>query len=294
MHHPENVKTLDAPAEFAEAAAADGRIARGAIIDVLRRHPGDNGQSLPEQVIDLIGRAKDGMTAAELNIAIPGKRKPLTSAVHKLLRFGKIIRDGQRKSSASGRDCSVYRAAPTGSGPQFSVQVRGIAVPDGRTLSDILREGMELQEREGLGRNVVARQLRIGLDSYREGTSILKVAGRAELSPKDAELVKRACSLMDETRTTFQAFEMIQPLLKQIWGSSRGVPRTDRAAKKQVDRFLTAVAIAVQACANMRDLPIPMLSASDTKQAQDQLRESIATLKGVSTRLRRERGHEEG
>lgn len=203
------------------------------------------------------------------------------------------IKDGTVNPKTTRRDVMAWRKQPppgeatpmdqpTATPPKLSGPV--FRVPVGKTVSGMCREGIEL-ERTGTPSDDAAKAIGIGAAHYRQARTIVRLADM-ELNPADAETVRRACALMDETKRSKAAYEMVRPIVEQVWGRGRR-RRDEQVAQRRVESFKTALAIIVEACTRGRDIDVPPLTQQDAESAIEQVGEASTALKAIAANIKR-------
>ena len=158
-------------------------------------------------------------------------------------------------------------------------------VPDGKTVSSMCREGIEL-ERTGTSTEDAAKAVGIGVTHYRQVRTIVRLADIEGLSAADAEIVRRACALMDESKRSKAAYEMVRPIVEQVWGRGRR-RRDEQVAQRRIESFKTALTIIVEACTRGRDIDVPPLSPEDARNASEQIGEATTALKAIAANIKK-------
>lgn len=169
--------------------------------------------------------------------------------------------------------------------PQKPNRRQEIKIPAGARLSELCRNGLEL-EQTGTSIVQVAKQIGISVKNYRQGRAIIQLIDRTDLNTSERMTVERACKMMDDNKHTIAAFNLVRPITDQVWGRGR-VPRDDRRAQKRVESFKTALAIILQACTHGGDIDVPRLTAEDTRSALEQVNEAAAALRALTAKIRR-------
>jgi len=161
-----------------------------------------------------------------------------------------------------------------------------IPVPDGMTLAELCRKGAAL-EANGASPSEAAKQCGIGVQSFTAGRSIVVLSDRKELSVEERKLVDDAIATMNADCRVRQPYASVKPIIDRVWGSRRGVRRTDKGAAKRVAMFKNAISIITEACRHGRDLQIPALDEEETTSAVASIRQSIDSLRALSRAITR-------
>jgi hypothetical protein len=164
---------------------------------------------------------------------------------------------------------------------------RAIKVPEGKLLSDVCREGVRMENETGLRQDKVAAKIGIGKASYRRGRLIIMLADNPNLTGGNKEAVLGALKMMDEHRSTANAYSLVEHLDHEMWGKKKRVRRDPRTMKKHIEGFETTLAVINEVCSRGADAEIPSLTKAEVLSAMEQLEEAIASLRELYIKLGR-------
>lgn len=158
-----------------------------------------------------------------------------------------------------------------------------IGVPDGRTVAELIREGIKSEE-GGMSVEEAARSIGIGMRSYSEGRAIVLLQDRTDLIQSEQNLVLESLDMMNESRRTALPHKRLKELIHRVWGSSKH-PRTRKGAQRRAASFSHAMTIVMDACMAAPDMHVPALSAEETATAVQQLDEAVANLRKLKRKV---------
>jgi hypothetical protein len=159
-----------------------------------------------------------------------------------------------------------------------------INIPADMTASAFWRKGMKLEDDGDKDLEAVAKELGVGIQTYKLGREIVLLSDRTDLSQKDSERVRQAFALMDETRRVVKPHELIQPIAARIWGG-RGGRRNSSHEARRVDLFENAITVIVEACEQGAEIAIPHLAGTQIAAAIKQVKQAEAGLRALRSKL---------
>jgi hypothetical protein len=167
---------------------------------------------------------------------------------------------------------------------------RAIKVPEGKILSDLLREGIRLEaEFKKGGKNVnlyeVAQAIGISRRPYAQGRIVVMLADNNDLSDEDKAIIQNALKIMDETNSTATPYELVEHIDKQVWGAGKKIHRNAANIKKHAEGFETNIEVIGEICARAADAKIPALSKGAVLSAMEQLEEAMSMLREIYINL---------
>jgi hypothetical protein len=167
---------------------------------------------------------------------------------------------------------------------------RAIKVPEGKTLSDVLREGIKLEAElmEG-NKNVnlyeVAQAIGLSRRPYAQGRIVVMLADNTNLSEEDKAVVQNALKILDETNSTTAPYGLVEHIDKQVWGAGKKIHRNTANIKKHAEGFETNIEVIGEICARAADAEIPALSKEAVLSAMEQLEEAMSMLREIYINL---------
>jgi len=166
-----------------------------------------------------------------------------------------------------------------------SVYDRRLAViPDGKILSELCAEGIEM-EKDGLSPEEAAANLQISRKVYRHGRDILLLANNPNLGAADKAKARAAVAAMDGTKRVFAAYDDVVPLIQKMWGAARGAPHDSRRLARLIENYMHAVVVFAEGAEQMQNLEVPYLSEMDRTRARDDLKRAKIAVEGAIKRL---------
>jgi hypothetical protein len=234
------------------------------------RPTGDTGQpvsykTVPE-IAAMAGVNKETVSDAR-TIHANGTAKEIASVINGIASVKAVA-----AAVRARRDAKV-RAPP---GPR-------LRVPDGKTVSDMVRHGITLEE-GGMGLAEVAKNIGFGVPTYSTTRDVVLLARRDDLSHKDSEIAKRALLEIDGTQGITTARKMIRPIAARVWGpKGHRLKKTDERRAKQ---FADAIEFLKHTCENAIDMVIPHIAHDHVETAIRQLSVAEASLRKLRERIR--------
>lgn len=181
----------------------------------------------------------------------------------------------RKRAPPNGKDNSSHKPA--------SENGSRVNVPEGLTLEQLCRQGLELEAKGSFSESVAAK-LGIARATYSKMRDIVTLADRSELRPADRTIAQRALAEMNKTRRVVKAWEIIEPLTARLWGHRRG-PRTNLEAMRlsQFDRALGAI---LQACSMAAEVEVPYLKTERAKEVFQELSEAEKSVRDFKNRIK--------
>jgi len=160
--------------------------------------------------------------------------------------------------------------------------IRGcrIAVPDGMTVSEMVRGGMRLEGRDETVA-AVAKQLGMSVQTYVVVRDAILLSRRDDLSKKDIDDVVQALCEIDEIRQVGTTRNIIIPIAQKIWGR-----KGNRHHNRRSEQFDNAISFLLHTCENAVDIIIPYLNHARADGAVKQLSAAETSLRKLRERIR--------
>jgi hypothetical protein len=166
--------------------------------------------------------------------------------------------------------------------------VRGVRInlPAGLSAEDACRKAMALEE-TGLSPAEAASTVGIGKGvTYLRMRDVVMLADRDGLSAPDAAVVARARDVMNETAQVGQAWAMVEPVARRVWGGdARGGPKRD-AERRRLEKFDHAFAMLITVCDSAASMDIPYLSRERAAAAAGEVDAAMDHLRTLGNRIR--------
>jgi len=175
-------------------------------------------------------------------------------------------------------------------GPSGLEQRSQVQIPENVSLVAYISAGMEKENEFGGDcgdAEDVAKILQVGIATYRMIRSILILARRSDLNPKDRELVNSVIDKINKTRNVRPHYEKVKPLIDKIWGSSKSKVLSKKLSQKRVEGYMDSVAILRDTCRAMYEREQPYLPAEELDRAILDLIEASRIIRGLAENLRR-------
>lgn len=158
-----------------------------------------------------------------------------------------------------------------------------IHTPEGKTVEDVVREGMEMEE-AGERAEDAAEAVGLRLQTYRMARYIVLLTDRDDLSPTNQRIVAEARDEMNRAATIGRPFEMVEPLVNRIYGTgNRATPA--RAEAIQRANFDRAYGALIQACYGAPYVEVPHLSPEDASRVSAELKVAVQHLHDLRHRV---------
>lgn len=157
-----------------------------------------------------------------------------------------------------------------------------VAFPEGVVPSEHIRGGIA-RERNGAAAEVVAKELGIGVRTYRWCRDIILLSDRHDLGPRDRAAVRSALELLDSTAQIGRAYEVVRPLAERVWGGQGG--RTEARESARLEQFDDAISVIVETCERGSEVDIPQLSEKRVKETIKLIRSAESALRTLRDRL---------
>lgn len=161
-------------------------------------------------------------------------------------------------------------------------------VPEGMSLTDHVRSGMELEGK--LSATEIPKLLGMGRLSYITIKKAILLSERTDLNQEDTELVRLAIEDVNKTRQIVN-LEAINSIAEKVWGGKRGNQALSRQGSredhKRTAAFDKALVIISDTCQSASDIAIPFLSAQQRALAIDKLIEARAQLLKLARLIQR-------
>lgn len=183
------------------------------------------------------------------------------------------------RANKSPEERASARKKKTGNGT-FGSQLN---IPDGMTAIDLFRKGMSL-EAEGVAVEDAAKELGIGLKSYRQARDLTLLSDRDDLGPTDTAAVQEAVALLEKTKQVAKAYELVQAIVSRVWGG-QGSRRSDGREAQRIEAFDKALTIIAQACEQGEEITIPQLSSEQASAATKQLKRAEVGIRALRLRI---------
>ena len=178
-------------------------------------------------------------------------------------RFHEMIEDGTIHPEMQRKDASAKnRKNGSPEMPMPLVPLNGnvgpkVNLPNGKTVEQIAREGIVLQD-NGATIKMAADALGIIPSTFWKIRDVVKTADRTDLSPTHKKIADAALVVMNTTRQPGGGHEMVKPIIKIIWGSKRN-SRSDAVEHKRHAAFDKLMGSITGLCAVMNEADIPYL-----------------------------------
>ena len=139
-----------------------------------------------------------------------------------------------------------------------------------------------------------ASKIGVNPRTYRSAHYIILLADRNDLRPADRAVVDEALSLMNESRQTEAAHQLIKPILDRVYGDQtrRRDPRKTEA--KRLGTYECAMGGLTGACEGLAVLTIPYLGEERFVDAIEESETAISQIKRFTTRLKKELNGDDG
>lgn len=165
-----------------------------------------------------------------------------------------------------------------------------VRVPEGVTLVDHCRNGLQTEKETGKNPEVIAKELGVGSHTYRMIRSIILLSQRDELTNADVEIIERTCDLINKTRNVRTYYKNVKPIIDRVWGAdNRNRTYDDKSAKKRIEVFRNAVTILFDTCERASKVEQPLMPIADIDAAIDELTEARKLIGQITENLRRAR-----
>lgn len=162
--------------------------------------------------------------------------------------------------------------------------IRG--APEGISLTDHCRKGVELERTKGMPAPEAAASLGVGYQSYTKIKNVLALSDRQDLSDQDRSAVNDIIHQINRTRNIRRYYNRVKPIIERVWGVKR-ISKTGKAADRRIDAFKNAISIVDHACQKAMNLKPPYLSDDDTKSLLKELNEARRSVTKLMDNLRR-------
>ena len=159
-----------------------------------------------------------------------------------------------------------------------------LSIPEGQTPEQVCRRGMAL-EADGISTADVAKEIGVGVQSYRNMSDIVLLSDRDDLSPRDKETVARARRQMNETHRVADAWLLIERIAGLFWGKGLGKSR-DIAEANRNEQFERSFGILIQTCLTTEEVELPYLTAERAAEAIRQLSAARSALLRFADRIK--------
>lgn len=159
-----------------------------------------------------------------------------------------------------------------------------ISIPEGMTAEQLCRRGMQI-EADGANTEEAARQLGIGINTYRRMRDIVLLADKPELSGRDRATVDAALAMLNRSEQIGDAWALAQPVAERVWGAGRDTMQRQAREAQRVDRFEHALGIVLQSCAAAAELDLPYLPVDRFRRAVADLRMARRSLLELMERM---------
>jgi hypothetical protein len=159
-----------------------------------------------------------------------------------------------------------------------------IKLPEGRAVSEVVRDGIKLELEGGGLPAAIARRIGIGVQTYVTTRDVLLLSERDDLSRKDAETVRQALQEIDATQRVSKARSAIKPIALRVWGP-RGM-RLRKSDERRAKQFDDAIEFLKHTCENAIDMVIPHITHSHAETAIRHLSAAEGSLRKLRERIR--------
>ena len=232
-------------------------------------------------------------TQAEV-AAIVGINKSTVSDAKTLSAYGtpeeiEAVRNGQElitpvaRKVRARRDAANDAAAATRKANWKDTPGCRADVPDGKTISGLVSEGLEL-ERQGVEREDVPKKIGLTKWTYSKARDLVLLSRRDDLNAKDVAIVERALQEVDETRRVQVPWQQVRPIVERVWGKSGNRHTSDKRRSRQFDNAISFVA---NACDSAVDIQIPHITEARADSAVKRLTEAQDALQQLKKRIRK-------
>ena len=163
-----------------------------------------------------------------------------------------------------------------------------IAVPKGKTIAEVAREGIAL-ERSGTVRADVAKKIGISEKAYKVMRDTILLLECDELERAERKVITAALHSIEETLQITPAQKLIEPIATRVWGKKgHRITRRKLPIKRRLEQFDNAISFLEHACENAVDIEIPQISAERANDAAQRLSNAETYLRELRVRIQRE------
>lgn len=163
-----------------------------------------------------------------------------------------------------------------------------IPVPEGETLSGLIRKGIALQAK-GLKSDLAAKQIGVGIATFRQGRDIVTLNDRDDLSKRDKATAARALQMLDEERVIARPYEIIEPIAERVWGAARGGKERSQAERRRKALFDKSISLIMSVCEHCDNIGIPPLPGEELTRTCKQLEAAIEGIRGLIENIKESR-----
>jgi DUF3102 family protein len=187
-------------------------------------------------------------------------------------RDGRRNRDRNRSLTTPGMPVAVRTESP---GPTLSI-------PNGKTAEQFTRDAMAMQAAENLSAEQVAKRIGIRALAYRQLRCLVMLRDRTDLRQRDAELVFRVLTEVNETNRITKPFETVRPLVDLIFGARQTFVS---AEARRLNAFEDSFSALMHVCNCAALMEVPYLSVERTWKAVQELRTAEKALRELKRKL---------
>jgi|SRR5882672_1030595 len=162
---------------------------------------------------------------------------------------------------------------------------RTIVIPEGKLLSELCHEGMQLEE-SGIAADEAAGKIGINRRVYRAARDIVQLAANPGLGAADKARAMEALAAMDESRRLYAIRESVEDLIVKMWGGKRGAPHNSGRLERIVENYMHAVVVFAEGAQRISTLSVPFLADSDRARARAELKRAKSATEDAIKRLR--------
>lgn len=191
-----------------------------------------------------------------------------------------------------GRERPKYRRKSAMGGARSNVGGK-IAIFGEASIIDTVKVAMMREDPSGSNTEALAKELGIGVKTFRNLKTIINAYCMEELTDEDRKRLRHLMDEIERTGNVQRYYDKARPILTKIWGSlGPANKKTGKQAQKRVEDFVTAVTVIRSSCDRAGDLEAPYLSASDTEMVLNDLAEARKSIGKLMSTIRREDHHE--
>lgn len=219
------------------------------------------------------------------------KAFPATAAdiglTHKQIHEARMIRDAEERDPGVV-ERTVNDAIDNGEEPTRAAVNRAIkgptrtaingtqiAVPDGMTIEDWIREMM----RKGVAR--------IDARIYRKACDIVRLSDRDDLSDEDHDVVQTALTLMNETRQVgAKSYDTVRHIVDRVYGKQRRGASRDQTEQRRLRDFEQSLYGLVTACDFACEMDVPHMNEDYRRKFIAELTKAERSLSKLKKRIK--------
>lgn len=158
-----------------------------------------------------------------------------------------------------------------------------IPLPANITPEAAVRAGLEI-EKSGGSAEKAAKEIGIGVQSYRTVHRIILLSDRDDLSDADRATVNAAMAQLNETRSAKAPAKMIAPIANRVWGAlpNSALSKAESRRMKQFERAWTFI---VDTCRTSAVVTVPYLAADKAKEISAEMKKAEAAVHTLRRRI---------